>query len=55
MVKLQEEISKKIFVKEHRCIMYYAAGLLNYKVEEAFINEKMAGIYYKFKFHIKAL
>lgn len=55
MGKLQEEVSKKIFVKEHRCIMYYASGLLNYKVEEAFINERIATSYYKFKFHIETI
>jgi hypothetical protein len=55
MGKLQEEVSKKIFVKDHRCIMYYAAGLLNYKVEEAFINEIIPTGYYKFKFHIQTI
>ena len=53
--KLQDEISKKIFVKEHRCIMYYATGLINYKVEKAFINEIIDTKYYKFKFHIETL
>ena len=27
--------------------MYYVGGLLKYKVEKAFINEKIADIYYK--------
>lgn len=55
MGKLQDEVSKKIFVKEHRCIMYYAAGLLNYKVEKAFINEIIDKNYNKFKFHIETI
>lgn len=55
MGKLQDEVSKKIFVKEHRCIMYYAAGLLNYKIEEAFINEIIDKNYNKFKFHIETI
>lgn len=53
--KLQDEISKKIFVEEHRCIMYYASGLLNYRVEKAFRNELIDNKYYKFKFHIETL
>lgn len=40
--KLQEEIEKKIFIKDHRPIMYYTSALLNYKLEQLFINDKIA-------------
>jgi len=53
--KLHEEISKKIFIKEHKPIMYYTAGLLNYKLEEALINEKIHSDYTKFKYHMETL
>ena len=53
--KLQEEISKKIFIKEHRNIMYYTAGLINYRLEKAFINEEIDGNYNKFKYHIETI
>lgn len=53
--KLQEEISKKIFIKDHRNIMYYTAALLNYKLEKAFINEEIDSNYNKFKYHIEMI
>jgi hypothetical protein len=53
--KLQEEISKKIFIKEHRNIMYYTAGLIHYRLEKAFINDEIDGNYNKFKYHIETI
>ncbi len=53
--KLQEEISKKIFVKDHKPIMYYTSSFLNYKIENAFNNELIEQPYYKFKYHIEMI
>lgn len=53
--KLQEEISKKIFVNDHRPIMYYTSSYLNYKLELAFKNELIEQQYYKFKFHTEMI
>lgn len=53
--KLQEEISKKIFVKDHRPIMYYTAALLNYHMERAFNNDEIDQIYNKFKYHMQTI
>ncbi|MFQ9697043.1 MAG: AIPR family protein [Zhenhengia sp.] len=53
--KLQEEVSKKIFVKGHRVIMYYAAALLNYKLEAAFLNDIIEHKYNKFKYHMELI
>lgn len=53
--KLHEEISKKIFIKDHRSIMYYVAGLINYRLEKAFINDEINGVYNKFKYHIETI
>lgn len=53
--KLQEEISKKIFVNDHKPIMYYASSFLNYTLENAFKNDIIEQQYYKFKFHIEML
>ena len=51
--KLQDDISKNIFVKDHRPIMYYVSGVLNNLLEIEFNNERIPSIYYKFKFHIE--
>ncbi len=53
--KLQEEISKKIFVNDHKPIMYYTASFLNYRIENAFRNELIEQAYYKFKYHIEMI
>lgn len=53
--KLQDEISKKIFVKDHKHIMYYTAGLLNYYIEDYFRNGKIEGVYEKFQYHIQLI
>lgn len=53
--KLQDEISKKIFVKEHRPIIYYTSALLNYKIEKSLLNEEISSNYAKFKYHIQMI
>jgi hypothetical protein len=53
--KLQEEVSKKIFVIDHRPIMYYTASFLNYRIENAFNNEFIEQTFYKFKYHIEMI
>lgn len=51
--KLQDEISKRIFVKEHKPIMYYSAALLNYYVEDYLRNNKIDNAYGKFQYHLE--
>lgn len=51
--KLQDEISKKIFVKEHKPIMYYTASLLNYYIEDYLRNNKIDNTYAKFQYHLQ--
>ena len=53
--KLQEEVSKKIFVKDHKPIMYYASSFLNYRIENAFNNDLIEQTYHKFKYHIEMI
>lgn len=53
--KLQEEISKKIFVKDQRPIMYYTSALLNYRIEKAFNNNEVGQVYIKFKYHLQMI
>lgn len=53
--KLQDEISKRIFVRDHRPIMYYTSALVNYHMEKAFNNDILDQSYYKFKYHLQSL
>lgn len=53
--RLQDEISKKIFLRDHRTLMYYTSALLLYKIEELFKAELIDQVYYKFKYHISTV
>lgn len=50
--KLQEDISKRIFVKDDNPIIYYTSALVNFYLEELFVNEKIEHVYKKFHQHI---
>ncbi|MDM5225007.1 AIPR family protein [Cytobacillus sp. NJ13] len=53
--KLQDEISKKIFVQDHNPIMYYTSALLNYYIENQFRNDRIGNSYLKFQYHIQLI
>lgn len=53
--KLQDEVSKKIFIKEHRPLMYYTSSLLIYKLDLLFKENYIEQIYYKFKYHLATI
>lgn len=50
--KLQDEISKSIFIDKHNPIMYYTSSLINYRLEKMFLNQKINIQYNKFHQHI---
>ncbi len=53
--RLQDEISKKIFLKDHNPIIYYTSALLNYFLEDHFRNERISNTYLKFQYHIQLI
>ncbi|MCT6809785.1 MAG: AIPR family protein, partial [Staphylococcus epidermidis] len=50
--KLQDDISKRIFVKDDNPIIYYTAALVDFYLEELFINEKIDHVFKKFHQHL---
>lgn len=53
--RLQDEISKRIFIQDHNPIIYYTSALLNYYLEDHFRNEKISNVYLKFQYHIQLI
>lgn len=50
--KLNVEISKSIFLKEHNPIAYYTSSLVNHKLEYLFLGDKLSQKYSKFHQYI---